>query len=338
MRVPSSGLRIDSPSRPLLQGLISYWGTSDAPGSALGTTLVCGDLANQPSYDGLPLKILTGTSAGQVRTIQVHAGNTLTVGVAFTNPAGAVQQQLAGTLFVILSALGGSSGPGPSPTEGLSYYGVVDAVPGANQFTIGSLAGLGAGKFDGATNPYSAFVLRDAGGAGAVPQGELQAVTVYITATGVFTTGAFTVAVAVGDEILIINPALANAFVLPAIAHGFQEQAAVAVNTTAPNTPAENNVLNLAVAGTRYIVRSLRLKCADPGANTVTVRLYELVNGGLIQVDSFDITTVNFATYFSLPDMWGLPSLAGDNLQVTVQASAGGPYVVTGQYSYAIAT
>jgi hypothetical protein len=118
----------------------------------------------------------------------------------------------------------------------------------------------------------------------------------------------------------------------------FQEQADVAVNTTAPNTPAENNILNLAAADTRYIVRNLRLKCADPGANTVTVRLYELVNDVLTQVDSFDITAANFATYHSLMDMFGVPYLAGDRLQVTVQASAGGPFAVTGQYSFANTT
>jgi hypothetical protein len=209
MKIPNSGIRIDDPSYPLLQGLVSYWGVSTANGSALGTTLVCADLANQPSYDGLTLKILTGPSAGQGRTIQVHAGNTLTVGVAFQNPAGAVQQITAGTLFVILSTIGGGGGPGPAPTEGLSYYGVVDAVPGANQFTIGALAGLGAGKFDGVTNPYFAFVLRDAGGAAAAPQGEQQPITAYDTATGTFTTTAFTAAVGVGDEILIVSPYLA---------------------------------------------------------------------------------------------------------------------------------
>lgn len=119
---------------------------------------------------------------------------------------------------------------------------------------------------------------------------------------------------------------------------GFQEQPDVAVNTTAPNAPAENDVLNLAAAGTRYIVRHLRLKCADPGANTVTVSLYELVNDALTQVDSFHITAANFATYHSLMDMFGVPYLAGDQLQVTVQASAGGPYGITAQYSFATAT
>jgi len=114
----------------------------------------------------------------------------------------------------------------------------------------------------------------------------------------------------------------------------FHEQADVAVNINAI-LAAETDVLNLAVANTRYIVRHLRLKCANPGANAVTVRLYELVNDVQIVVQSFLIGAVNFGLYFSLMDMFGLPHLAGDNLRVTVQASAGGPYAVTGQYSHA---
>lgn len=114
----------------------------------------------------------------------------------------------------------------------------------------------------------------------------------------------------------------------------FYEQADVAVNITAI-AASETDVLNLAVANTRYIVRSLRLKCADPEANTVTVRLYELVNDVLTEVDSFDIDSTNLGTYHSLMDMFGLPNLASDELKVTVQASAGGPYAVTGQYAHA---
>jgi len=113
----------------------------------------------------------------------------------------------------------------------------------------------------------------------------------------------------------------------------FHEQVDIPVNITAVNT-GETDVLHLSTANTRYIVRSLRLKCADPGANTVTVRLKELVNDVLTELDNFDITTANFAAHHSLMDMFGLPHLAGDELQVTVRASAGGPYTVTGQYSH----
>ncbi len=209
MRLPNSGLRIDNPAWPLLQAHISYQGTTTASGSVGGTTIICADLVNEPNFDGLMLKILSGPSAGQARFIQVMAGTTLTVGIGFTNSAGAAQQITAGVNFVILTSMAGGGGPGPSPEESLSYYGIVDAVPGANQFTIGALAGLGAGKFAGATNPYQAFVLRDAGGASAAPQGELQAITAYVTATGVFTTAAFTAAVGIGDEILIVHPSIA---------------------------------------------------------------------------------------------------------------------------------
>jgi hypothetical protein len=93
--------------------------------------------------------------------------------------------------------------------QGLQYYGVVTAVPGANQFTVPLLAGQGANKFIGLW-PYWVYVLRDAAGGGALPQGELQTITAYATATGTFTTAAFSAAVGVGDEIIVMNPMIAN--------------------------------------------------------------------------------------------------------------------------------
>lgn len=435
-------------------------------------------------------------------------------------------------------------------SSGLFFAGTVTAVPGANQFTIPTLAGLGPGMFASATNPYQAYVLRDAGGTSAAPQGEIQAVTGYVDATGNFTTNAFTVAVQPGDQMLIMNPEIGNDVTIiadlavPAIgagtnlierdvignkadlpnyttsdtsivfslmswlrgvarakimfggqaqagssttllvdslnlvgpagsyigqhvlfmtganaglaprpvsafnagtdtatfdpalpnaigvgdvyimlsdytpvvavadaatntmpAHVIGNKADVAVtaigtvasiiayikgiiniqalpgvdslgvswirdivgnkadtaNRTADATssimryvkgllvqtaPAvetavditainagETNVFNLATASTHYNVDKLRLKSADPGANNVTVRLYELINGVSTQVDSFDITTLTFASYFSLMDMFGIDHLTGDNLKVTVQATAGGPYTVTGSYA-----
>lgn len=98
--------------------------------------------------------------------------------------------------------------------QGLVYHGTVTAVPGANQFTLPGFIGMGAGKFADATNPYYAFVLRDAGGAAAAPQGEQQDITAFDSATGVFTTGAFTAAVAVDDEILIVNPNIGDITVI----------------------------------------------------------------------------------------------------------------------------
>ncbi len=117
----------------------------------------------------------------------------------------------------------------------------------------------------------------------------------------------------------------------------FQEQPDTAVNITAI-AGGETDVFDLNVANTRYIVRNLRLKCVDPGVDTVTVRLRELINDVSTIVSTFDITTANFGTYYTLMDMFGIPYLAGDDLQVTVRASGGGPYAVTGQYSHGLTT
>jgi len=117
----------------------------------------------------------------------------------------------------------------------------------------------------------------------------------------------------------------------------FHEQPDVAVTIDAI-AGGETNVFDLSVAATRYIVRNLRLKLADPVVETCTVRLYELVNDALIVVDTFAIDGANFTTHHSLMDMFGLPHLAGDNLKVTVRMSGGAAVAVTGQYSLATAT
>ena len=84
----------------------------------------------------------------------------------------------------------------------------------------------------------------------------------------------------------------------------------------------------------RVDIQKLRIKCADPGANTVTVKLYENRPEGYTEIDSFEITTLNYATYFSLMDIFGIPEISGQYIKITVQASAGGPYRVTGLMTY----
>jgi len=119
--------------------------------------------------------------------------------------------------------------------------------------------------------------------------------------------------------------------------HAFQEQPDVAVSIDAI-AGGETNVFDLSVADTRYIVRNLRLKLANPGVETCTVRLYSLINDVLTVVDTFAIDAANFATYHSSMDIFGVPQPAGDSLKVTVQMSAGAAVAVTGQYSYAEAS
>lgn len=190
---------------------------------------------------------------------------------------------------VVRAVFGGGANISPAnplPTtdvlkSGLYFYGVVTAVPGANQFTIPTLAGLGAGKFSG-TNPYQAFVFRDAGGISAAPQGEMLPITAYTTATGVFTTAAFTAAVAVGDEILIVHPSLAGIVAIladlavPAIGSGANilERDVIGNKAEAPNFNTDNASIIYSLMGwVRGIARSKMVLVgnAEAGSNATTI-------------------------------------------------------------------
>ncbi|MHC4371886.1 MAG: hypothetical protein ACYSW8_30110, partial [Planctomycetota bacterium] len=76
-------------------------------------------------------------------------------------------------------------------------------------FTIGGLAGQGAGAFIDANTPWYAYVFRDAGGLGAAPQGEQLEVTGYTSATGRFTPNDFTEKIAAGDNVIIMSGRIA---------------------------------------------------------------------------------------------------------------------------------
>ena len=111
----------------------------------------------------------------------------------------------------------------------------------------------------------------------------------------------------------------------------FDQQGAVPINVTA--TTGTDTIFDLSVTNMSYVVNSLRLKAADPGADTITVSLWELINAVSVLVDTFDITTANFTVYYTLMDMFGVPNLTGDDLLVTVTTDVGS-YAVTGQYHY----
>jgi len=104
MRVPD-GVWIDHPSFPLLREWCTYWNLTTAAGNAAGTSIVDDQLANEPSYLGHPVKVMTGDAAGQVRWIWHHVAgtNTIIVDAPFTDAAGAVVQIVASTIFVIIS-------------------------------------------------------------------------------------------------------------------------------------------------------------------------------------------------------------------------------------------
>jgi hypothetical protein len=116
----------------------------------------------------------------------------------------------------------------------------------------------------------------------------------------------------------------------------WQQQPSVVVDTDAETGP-EVTIFDLSTATYSYMVNNLRLKFADPGVNIVTVKLYELINDSPIEVDSFEVDADNYGSYHSLMDMFGVNSLAGDDIEVTISLNAGGPYACTGQYQYAMA-
>lgn len=165
-----------------------------------------------------------------------------------------------------------ASGGGGSGTDtGMAYKGIVTAIPGANQFTIPSLIGKGLGKFDGATAPYSAFVFRDAGGLGAAPQGQKQPITAYNSLTGVFTTTAFTVPVAVGDEIIILHPSLAASLNLAG-------QITISGTNTQNWQAAETDLVTIGTNGVSNKIHLLLVGIQNTIGN-ISIRLYHLING-----------------------------------------------------------
>jgi len=147
----------------------------------------------------------------------------------------------------------------------------------------------------------------------------------FANATGTFTVfPAFNGTVVATDTFLLISGwKFAEWIVMPD----------VAITDTVTTTESDAVLLELATAGQSYRVNNVRLKFADPGANTVTVKLYELINDVSTEVDSFTVTTNNYSSYYGLVDMFGTSHLAGDNLKISAVMDAG-TCVVTGQYSY----
>ncbi len=202
--------------------------------------------------------------------------------------------------------------------QGLWYWGVVSEVVSPTQVSIAGLAGRRNGLFQG----YAITVISKADGTTTPPKSEFRPVTAYAGTGGLFTHTAFTVGLAVGDEVVLLM-GWAGTF------GSVSDE--VAINMTAVNT-GETEVFNLPGPDVHYIVDKLRLKCEDPIANIVTVRLYELINAAPTQVDAFNITTMNFGAYLDLRDMFGVDRLVGDSLRMTLRASAGGPYIVLGSF------
>jgi hypothetical protein len=111
---------------------------------------------------------------------------------------------------------------------------------------------------------------------------------------------------------------------------------AVPINTTAVVSPGVD-VIDLKDTDLKetYRLNNVRFKLADPGANTVTITLSELINDVATAVDTFTVTTDNYTDYHSLMDMFGIPQITGDAILINATTSAGS-YALIGQYQYDI--
>jgi len=224
----------------LVRALVSHTGIATADGAVTNDSLIDSNLIGWDQRKIVEKTILISSGDSNLEDAAATVFNPvtgeITISPAFSN------QILAGTVYRIinistveldvlhiLTRIGTNVDPAGTTTlfawlaniwagllggQGLVYGGIVTAAVAGASFTIASLAGLGATKFASTTQPpYRAYVLREAlGGIGGAPQGEMAAITGYVTATGLFTPNApaFTVDIAVGDEVLILHPRIAE--------------------------------------------------------------------------------------------------------------------------------
>jgi hypothetical protein len=149
----------------------------------------------------------------------------------------------------------------------LAYFGVVTQVISNTQFVIAGLAGLGNGALVG----YAAYVLAKRDGTTTAPHAEQPAVTAYVSASGTFTHVAYTVPLAVGDQLLLLHPTLATIMNIRGLPP-------VTGSTPGNWQAAEADIISIGADNIRNKLHSLVLDI-NALVGTVTIRLYMQVNG-----------------------------------------------------------
>ena len=97
----------------------------------------------------------------------------------------------------------------------LTFYGKVTKYNSTTSFAVSNLSRFGNEFFKN----WFVYVVRDAGGAGAAPQDELVKITGYTSSDGTFTHTAFTVDLALNDEVLILHESIASIIINTGIIH-----------------------------------------------------------------------------------------------------------------------
>jgi hypothetical protein len=162
---------------------------------------------------------------------------------------------------------------------------------------------------------YSAYVLHDAGDAGAAPQTEQQLITAFVGTSGQITIAAgYTAAIAVGDALLLLHPSIANSLKTSG-------QAPVVGSTTANWQAAEANLITLGANDVRNKVHSLIVGIQNLIGN-ITIRMYTQVNGVERQVWPTPLATTfiigtDGPAIAVINGTWGIH----EALRVTVQSS-----------------
>lgn len=196
-----------------------------------------------------------------------------------------------------------------SINSGIVFRGTVTADDPGVSFTIAGLADQGAGAFIDSNTPWYAYVFRDAGGAGAAPQGEQQKVTGYTSSTGTFTTDAFSAAVATGDDVIIMSGRIAAVPEIKTRVEYALPDAAAGADGGLPTVDANNRVAG--IQGTKTTFDALNdITAAAPWSATPRT----LTSFGTL-VNDVAVAAANAvwsATTRTLTDFGGLASQVAD--------------------------
>lgn len=235
--------------------------------------------------------------------------------------------------------------------RGLSFSGPVTAATSTTVMVIGSLAGFGNDYFVG----WWAYVLWDAGGASAAPQGEWRLVTDYVSSTGTFTHNAFTAQTALTDIILLVHPAIhepislrGGAATLQSLTNHDQADLDFARVETAASpmtlAAASQATAYQRIAGSRpffFCGGFFSWDSGDPGVDAVTVNVNTRTDGTnwvnmwtitLAALPSpLELAVPSHANSALLNIPFGFWVMAGNGVQVTIgkDADAGGDHVVS---------
>lgn len=207
----------------------------------------------------------------------------------------------------------------------LAQFAAVTTVISATQFIAAGLNAFTSGTFVG----YSVWVLSKIDGSSTPPKGEAPKLisafdgrgSLFPILPGTVTHPAFTTSLVVGDQVLLLNPAVARAFQTATGITPTPGGSTLYGSTTANWQAAEQDLLNIGVVtpGTAVNINSLVISIANLIGN-ITIRMYVTVNGTERRIFPIPAaTTVTAAMAPAIPVINGTWTFPG-RLRVTIQS------------------